>query len=65
MAISRVWIEEGCILCVLSQDACPEAFKVDNKLGTAIVLKDVDFSKYEEQIKEAAYSCPVDVIQYE
>ena len=28
MAIKRVWIEEGCISCGMSEDNCPEVFKV-------------------------------------
>ena len=29
MAITRVWIEEGCISCGLSESNCPEVFKVE------------------------------------
>ena len=65
MAISKVWIEEGCICCACSENTCPAVFKVDEKIGTAIVLKDVNYSLYEEQIKEAADNCPVEVIKYE
>ncbi len=65
MAISKVWIEEGCICCGCSSEDCPEVFKLDNEIDTAIVLKNVDYSKYEEQIKDAADNCPVDVIKYE
>ena len=28
MAITKVWIEEGCISCGMSEDNCPEVFKV-------------------------------------
>ena len=42
----------------------PEVFKVDEKIGTAGVLKDGDYSIYEEQIKEAADNCPVEVIKH-
>jgi len=28
MTITRVWIEEGCISCGLSESNCPEVFKV-------------------------------------
>jgi len=27
MAITRVWIEEGCIACGLSEMNCPEVYK--------------------------------------
>jgi ferredoxin len=62
MAITRVWIEEGCITCGMSEDNCPEVFEVQNE---ATVLEGVDYSLYEEKIKKAAESCPVGVIKYE
>jgi ferredoxin len=61
MAIKKVWIEEGCTACGLCEDICPEVFVV-NDLAT--VIEGVDFSDYEQQIKEAADSCPVEVIKY-
>jgi ferredoxin len=62
MAITKVWIEEGCTACGLCEEICPEVFKMDDE---AAVKEGVDVSKYEEQIKEAAESCPVEVIKYE
>lgn len=61
MAITKVWIEEGCTGCGLSEAICPEVFKMD---GEAFVLDGVDFSKFEAAIKEAAESCPVEVIKF-
>ena len=61
MAIKKVWMEEGCITCGLCEDICPEVFRVDN---IAYVNEGVDFATYEEKIKEASESCPVDVIKY-
>jgi ferredoxin len=63
MAITRVWIEEGCISCESSERNCPEVFKVKNKGAT--VIEGVDYSGLEEKIKEAAKKCPVDVIKYD
>ena len=63
MAITRVWIEDGCISCGTSETNCPEVFKVKNKGAT--VLEGVDYSSLEEKIKEAAKGCPVEVIKYE
>ena len=57
MSITKVWIEDGCI--------CPEVFEVPDDQFINIVKENVDFSKYEEKIKEAADGCPVDVIKYE
>jgi ferredoxin len=62
MAITKVWIEEGCTGCSLSEAICPDVFKMD---GEAFVIKGVDFSLYEKDIIEAAESCPVEVIKYE
>ena len=63
MAITRVWIEEGYISCRLSETNCPEVFKVKDEGST--VIEGVDYSGLEEKIKEAAESCPVEVIKYE
>ena len=63
MAITRVWIEEGCISCGLSETNCPEVFKIKDEGST--VIEGVDYSGLEEKIKEAAESCPVEVIKYE
>lgn len=62
MAISKVWIEEGCTSCGLCTDICPEVFELED---VAVVIEGVDYSKYEENIKEAAEECPVEVIKYE
>ena len=63
MAITRVWIEEGCISCGLSEGNCPEVFKIKDEGAT--VLENVNYSGLEEKIIGAAESCPVDVIKYE
>lgn len=62
MVIKKVWIEEGCTACGLCEDICPEVFKVED---VANVIEGVNFDDYEEQIKEAAESCPVEVIKYD
>ena len=62
MAIKRVWIEEGCTACGVCEDTCPEVFELQDE---AVVKQGVDYSKYEDQIKEAAEECPVEVIKYE
>jgi ferredoxin len=61
MAIKKVWIEEGCTACGLCEDICPEVFKVED---VATVIEGVNYDDYEKQIKEAAESCPVEVIKY-
>ena len=62
MAIKKVWIEEGCIACGLCEDICPEVFVVED---VAKVIEGVNFNDFESGIKEAADSCPVEVIKYE
>jgi ferredoxin len=62
MAIKKVWIEDGCTACGLCEEICPEVFKMEDE---ATVIKGVDYSEHEDQIKECAESCPVEVIKYE
>lgn len=61
MAITKVWIIDGCISCGLCEQICPEVFEV---IDLAQVRDGVDFNEYEDAIKEAAESCPVEVIKY-
>jgi ferredoxin len=62
MAITKVWIEEGCTACGLCEEICPEVFEMQDE---AVVKEGVNFSDYENQVKEAAESCPVEVIKFE
>ena len=61
MAITKVWIEEDCTACGACEDICPEVFLVKD---IATIIEGVNFSDYEAQIKDAAESCPVEVIKY-
>ena len=63
VAITKVWIEEGCISCGNSEDNCPEVFKVKDE--GAVVLEGINYSGLEEKIKQAAEACPVEVIKYD
>ena len=65
MAISRVWIEDGCTMCGLCSDTCPEVFELDEDADTAKVIAGGDLNDNEERIKEAAEDCPEDVIKIE
>ena len=62
MAVSKVWIEDGCTGCGLCGDICPDVFTVDD---LAVVNEGADLGKNEDLIKEAAESCPVEVIKFE
>jgi len=63
MAINKVWIEEGCILCGVCEATAPEIFEMSE--DTAVVKEGVNFNEYEEQISDAAEQCPVEVIKFE
>ena len=65
MPITKVWIEDGCISCGISSETCPEVFEIPEDHDINVVKENVDFSHYEEEIKEAADDCPADVIKYE
>ena len=65
MAITRVWIEDGYILCGSSESNCPEVFKIKAVGEPSTVIEGVDYSPLEAKIKEAAEMCPVEVIKYE
>ncbi len=62
MAITKVWVEDGCTSCGLCEGTAPEVFEIDD---VSDVIKGADYSKYESEIKEAAEECPVEVIQFE
>ncbi len=63
MAISKVWIEEGCIVCNACEDICPEVFEVTE--DTTVIKDGVNVADFEDAIIEAAESCPVEVIKFE
>ncbi len=65
MAIKKVWLDESddeCTSCGLCEGIAPEVFEVPDKM---IVLDGVDFSKHEDEIRDAADSCPTEVIKFE
>jgi ferredoxin len=62
MVVKKVWIEEGCTVCGLCADICPDVFQIEDE---ATVIGGADYGKYERQIREAAESCPVEIIKYE
>ncbi|MBN1952974.1 MAG: ferredoxin [Bacteroidales bacterium] len=62
MAIKKVWIEEGCTSCGMCEEICPNVFEMPDE---AMVKNDADLEANEEDIREAADSCPVEIIKYE
>jgi len=63
MAITRVWIEPGCISCHFSGDTCPAVFEVLDE--GAVVKPGADLVSHDQAIREAADGCPVQVIKFE
>ncbi len=63
MAITRVWIEEGCIMCGSSEENCPELLQLDD--NGARVKEGVALEGLEEKIRVAADGCLVSVIKFE
>lgn len=61
MAITKVWIEDGCTACGLCEDLCPDVFVLEDE---AQVKDGADFAANEECIKESAEECPVEVIKF-
>ncbi len=62
MAISKVWIEEGCTICGICEKECPEVFELGDE--SAVVKDDVNLAEYEDSIISAVESYPVQIIQY-
>lgn len=61
MSISKVNILEGCTICGLCEQICPEVFEMGD--AAAKVKEGVGLNQYESTIREAADSCPVNVIE--
>ncbi len=59
--MKKVWIAPGCITCGRCEFLAPEVFEV---LDIAHVKNNVTLKKYEKEIKNAAKTCPVQVIKY-
>ncbi len=49
MSISKVRVEEGCILFGLCEDICPEVFEMGTE--TTHIIKDSGFDDYEDKIR--------------
>jgi ferredoxin len=65
MAIKKVWRDDStntCVACKICQSFAPRVFRVFDKM---IVMPDVDYSKYENEIIEAAENCPAGIIKTE
>jgi len=64
MAITRIWIEKGCVSCGMSEVRCPEVFKL--KVGEgAKVIEEANYLLFEKKIKDTAALCPVQAIKFD
>ena len=57
MAITRVWIEEGCISCGMSEGNCPEVFKVKDVGAT--VIEGANYLELEEKLRKPLKGVPL------
>lgn len=62
MAIKKVWIEEGCTSCGVCESVCPDVFEMPDE---AQVIAGADLVANDECIRDAADSCPVEIIRFE
>ena len=64
MAITKVWLDESsdeCVSCGACEATCDAVFSVPEKM---VVNEGADFAAYENEIKDAAESCPAGVIKF-
>jgi ferredoxin len=62
MAITKVWVEDGCTSCGLCEGTAPDIFEIDD---VSEVIEGAVFEGHEDEIEQAAEECPVEVIKYE
>ena len=63
MSISKVWRDDTvntCVACKICESFAPRVFRVFDKM---IVMPNVDYSIYENEIREAVISCPTKIIK--
>lgn len=79
--VTRVWVVEGCICCQVCVHTLPEVFAFPDDRAAIIAEVRVDAVtspndterarlnavglEYQEEIREAAAGCPVDVIKFD
>lgn len=66
MAVTKLWIEDGCTYCHLCESTAPDVFKLENEI-TSEVKEGAEqfFGSLESDIKDAADGCPVNIIKWE
>ena len=61
MAINKVWVEEDCTSCGICESICPEVFEV---VDIAVATLGIDYAPFDSAIRDAADSCPAEVIKF-
>ena len=56
----KVTIEEGCIACGLCVEICPTVFKMGDEVAEVITVEMP--ADCEDDVKQAAEDCPIEVI---
>lgn len=65
-AVTRVWINEGCIACDACRTVCPEVFRVEGEI--CVIRPEVTSETLRDRgaaVLLAAEECPTQVIAYE
>ena len=60
--MKKVWIEDSCVGCGSCVEICPEVFELEGEVADIKAEADISL---DDEIIEAAGSCPVDAIKYE
>ena len=60
--IKNLHITPGCVSCGSCEVICKEVFELK---GVAQVKEDVDYTKYDALVREAAEMCPVTAIKFD
>lgn len=79
--VTRVWVEDGCICCQACVGTLPEVFSFPDERAAIVAEVRVDAVtsyndqerarlnavglEYQDEIREAAAGCPVDVIKFD
>ena len=61
--ITHVGIIQGCIICGLCEDTCPQVFSVRDESAVVRQSAEKFYDSQVEKIVRAARECPVDVIK--
>ncbi|MFI5379599.1 MAG: ferredoxin [Tepidisphaerales bacterium] len=61
--VTHVGIIEGCIICGLCEDTCPQVFCVRDESAVIRQSAEKFYESQAEQIVQAAVECPVAVIK--